>query len=81
MSHKIEKPHDQVLSIEGTEWHKLATHLSVIGDNEVAPLLFDIVESPAFVMIDGEQTTLDNYKVLVADHRSVRSDLSGSSGE
>ena len=78
MSHKIEKPHDQVLSIEGTEWHKLATHLSVIGDNEVAPLLFDIVESPAFVMIDGEQTTLDNYKVLVADHRSVRSDLSGS---
>jgi len=78
MSHKIEKPHDQVLSIQGTEWHKLATHLPVIGDAEVAPLLFDIVESPAFVMIDGEQTTLENYKVLVADHRKVRPDLFGT---
>jgi hypothetical protein len=77
MSHKIEKPHDQVLSIQGTEWHKLATHLPVIGDDEVAPLLFDIVESPAFVMIDGEQATLEDYKVLVADHRKVRPDLSG----
>lgn len=78
MAHKIEKPHDQVLSIQGTEWHKLATHLPVIGDAEVAPLLFDIVESPAFVMIDGEQTTLENYKVLVADHRKVRPDLIGA---
>jgi hypothetical protein len=41
-------------------------------------LLFDIVESPAFVTIDGMQTSLENYKVLVADHRKVRSDLSGS---
>lgn len=78
MSHKIEKPHDQVLSIQGTEWHKLATHLPVIGDAEVAPLLFDIVESPAFVVIDGQQTALENYKVLVADHRKVRPDLIGA---
>jgi len=78
MAHKIEKPHDIVLSNKGTEWHDLATHLPVIGDDEVAPLLFDIVESPALVMIDGVQTSLENYKVLVADHRSVRPDLVGS---
>ena len=78
MSHKIEKPHDMVLSTEGTEWHKLATHLAAIGDAEVNPMLFDIVESPAFVTIDGMQTALEDYKVLVADHRKVRSDLSGS---
>ena len=78
MSHKIEKPHDMVLSTQGTEWHKLATHLPTIGDMEVAPMLFDIVESPAFVTIDGVQTQLEDYKVLVADHRKVRSDLSGS---
>lgn len=78
MAHKIEKPHDMVLSTEGTEWHKLATHLPAIGDAEVSPMLFDIVESPALVMIDGVQTALEDYKVLVADHRRVRSDLSGS---
>ena len=78
MAHKIEKPHDMVLSTEGTEWHKLATHLAVIGDAEVAPMLFDIVESPALATIDGVQTALEDYKVLVADHRKVRSDLSGS---
>jgi hypothetical protein len=78
MSHKIEKPHDMVLSTEGTEWHKLATHLPAIGDMEVELMLFDIVESPAFVTIDGMQTALEDYKVLVADHRKCRSDLSGS---
>lgn len=78
MAHKIEKPHDMVLSTEGTEWHKLATHLAVIGDSEVAPMLFDIVESPALVTIDGVQTQLEDYKVLVADHRKCRPDLSGS---
>lgn len=78
MSHKIEKPHDMVLSTEGTEWHKLATHLATIGDTEVEPMLFDIIESPALVTIDGAQVELENYKVLVADHRRVRPDLSGS---
>lgn len=78
MAHKIEKPHDMVLSTQGTEWHKLATHLALIGDMEVEPMLFDIVESPAFVTIDGTQTALEDYKVLVADHRKVRSDLSGA---
>lgn len=78
MAHKIEQPHDMVLSTKGTEWHKLATHLPVIGDTEVEPALFDIVESPAFVTIDGVQTSLEDYKVLVADHRKVRPDLIGA---
>jgi hypothetical protein len=78
MSHKIEQPHDIVLSVQGTEWHGLAQHVSAIGDDEVAPLLVPIVESPAFVTIDGVQTALEDYKVLVADHRGVRPDLVGS---
>ena len=75
MAHKIELPHDIVLSTQGTEWHGLAQVVNAISDIEVAPQLFDIVESPAFVIVDGVQTALDNYKVLVADHRACRSDL------
>lgn len=78
MSHGIFQPHDIVQSTEGTEWHTFAEHREFIGDKEVEKQLFPIVESPAFVMIDGVQTTLDNYKVLVADHRSVRPDLVGA---
>jgi len=78
MSHKIEKPHDMVLSTQGTEWHLLAEHHAFIGDDQVRRMLFPIVQSPAFVTIDGVQTALKDYKVLVADHRSVRPDLSGS---
>jgi hypothetical protein len=78
MGHGIYQPHDIVQSNQGTEWHTFAEHREFIGDKEVEKQLFDIIESPAFVVIDGEQTALDNYKVLVADHRKVRSDLSGS---
>jgi hypothetical protein len=75
MSHKIEQPWDKVLSVEGTEWHGLAEHKEQIGDEEVNPLLFPIISSPAFVQVDGVQVRLDDYKVLVADHREVRPDL------
>lgn len=75
MAHKIELPHDIVLSTQGTEWHGLATVVEAIGTEEVAPQLFDIVESPAFVQVDGRLSTLENYKVLVADHRTCRPDL------
>ena len=78
MGHGIYQPHDIVQSNQGTEWHKFAEHREFIGDKEVERQLFDIIESPAFVMIDGEQTALDNYKVLVADHRKVRPDLIGA---
>jgi len=75
MAHKIELPHDIVLSTKGTEWHGLAQVVEAIGMEEVSPQLFDIIESPAFIQVDGIQTTLDNYKVLVADHRKCRQDL------
>jgi len=75
MAHKIESPWDMVLSTEGTEWHGLAQHLEVIGEEQVAPALFDIIESPCFVKIDGDDTYLPDYKVLVADHRTCRPDL------
>jgi hypothetical protein len=78
MGHGIYQPHDIVQSNQGTEWHTFAEHREFIGDKEVEKQLFDIIESPAFVIIDGEQTALDNYKVLVADHRKVRPDLFGS---
>jgi len=77
MSHGIQQPHDIVLSTEGTEWHKLAEQVDAIGDQQVERLLFPITESPCFVNIDGRQVNLANHKVLVADHRSVRPDLSG----
>jgi Domain of unknown function (DUF932) len=75
MAHKIEEPWDKVLSVEGTEWHGLATHVEAIGTEEVKPLLFDIVESPCFVKIGEDDTYLEDYKVLVADHRACRPDL------
>lgn len=75
MAHKIEQPFDQVLSVEGTEWHGLAQHLEVIGEEQVKPLLFDIIESPCFVKVDDLDTYLEDYKVLVADHRKCRPDL------
>lgn len=78
MGHGIYQPHDIVQSNQGTEWHTFAEHREFIGDKEVEKQLFDIIESPAFVVIDGVQTALDNYKVLVADHRKVRPDLIGA---
>jgi hypothetical protein len=76
MAHKIELPHDIVLSTEGTEWHGLAQVVNAISDTEVSPQLFDIIESPAFIEVDGIQQNLSDYKVLVADHRNCRPDLS-----
>lgn len=75
MAHKIELPHDMVLSTQGAEWHGLAKVVPQITMDEVSPLLFPIVESPAFIEVDGIKSTLDNYKVLVADHRKCRPDL------
>lgn len=77
MGHGIEKPYDKILSVEGTEWHGLADVVEAIGEEEVSPLFFDIIESPAYIQVDGKQVNLDNYKVLVADHRKCRDDLEG----
>ncbi len=75
MSSGIVKPHDMVLSVEGTEWHTAADHVEEINDVNIKPLLYPIQESPALVYVDGRQITLDKYKVLLADHRACRDDL------
>lgn len=75
MAHCIELPHDKVLSIEGTEWHGLAEQKEEITKEEVKPILHTVKESPALVNIDGQEIPLDNYKVLVADYRTCRTDL------
>ncbi len=69
MGHGIELPHDIVDSIEGTEWHTMATHRKVI-DLEVAKRHFNpIIQSPALVYVDGRQIMLDKYQVLLGDYR------------
>ena len=78
MAHGIQKPHDIVLSTEGTEWHGIAKQVEAITETEVNPILFPIVESPCFVHCDGKQIELSNHKVLVADHRGCRDDLTES---
>lgn len=75
MAHMIEKPWDMVYSIEGTEWHRIADHVPMIGEDQFKRLAFGIIESPAIVHIDGQSVNLDGYKVLVADHRACRDDL------
>jgi hypothetical protein len=64
-----------VISVQGTEWHGLAEHVPTIEEHHVAPLFYTVKESPAQVTIDGEVIKLEDYKVLVADHRRVRPDL------
>lgn len=75
MAHMIEKPWDEVYSIEGTEWHRIADHVPAIGEDQFKRLAFSIIESPAVVQVDGRSVNLDDYKVLVADHRQCRDDL------
>lgn len=75
MAHCIELPWDQVYSIEGTEWHKIARHVPAISRDTIKEILFPIVQSPLYVNLDGKQVNLENHKVLVADYRGIRSDL------
>jgi len=75
MAHCIELPWDQVYSIEGTEWHRIARHVDAISKDTIKEILFPVVQSPLFVNLDGRQVNLENHKVLVADYRKIRSDL------
>lgn len=75
MAHAISQPHDIVLSVQGTEWHGLAKHEAQITSVEVEPLMFEIIESPSFAMVDGNLITIEGEKTLVADHRKCRPDL------
>lgn len=75
MSSGIVEPIDRILSIEGTEWHRKALVKEQITIVEAKELLFPIVQSPAFVNIEGNQVALEDYKVLCADLRDCRPDL------
>jgi Domain of unknown function (DUF932) len=74
MSHGIEKPIDEVYSIQGTEWHGLADHVEAITDDHAKRLFGHISEHPLTVSIDGEEIEMPEHKLLVADYRDVRED-------
>lgn len=75
MAHAISLPHDKVLSVQGSEWHGLAELHPVISSVEVEPLMFDIIESPSYGMVDGNIITIPGEKTLLADYRKCRTDL------
>lgn len=75
MSAGIDSKYDIIYSVEGTEWHGQARHVEKIEEKGIEPILFDIIESPVFVQVDGNSVNLENYKVLCADYRGIRDDL------
>jgi hypothetical protein len=75
MSHGIELPIDRVYSVEGTEWHGLATQVESITDTELQTLCPRLVEGNATVTLDGITVPLNHHKVIIADYRECRPDL------
>lgn len=71
----IEKPWDIVIANDNPQWHRMAEVHAEITDKVVERLMFDIREEPAFSVIDGTTREIDGEKVLWADHRKVRPDL------
>lgn len=79
MAHQIEEL-DIVLSDKSPEWHGLAQVCDTIGDEQIAPLLFDIVEgTPSVTCPDGSVIQVEGYKMLLADVRH-RTDKPSSIG-
>ncbi len=76
MSHEIQTPLDRVLSTDGPEWHGLATVVPSIGEDEIVPLCFPILEGNIGATVsDGNVVPMSQYKALIADIGSVRPDL------
>jgi len=71
----IVEPWDIVIANDNPQWHRKAKVEAEITDKVAEPLMFDILEAPAFSMIDGTTREIDGEKVLWADHRKVRPDL------
>ena len=74
MAHEIEA-NDSVYSNSGVEWHGLAKFHEEITEEVVTPILFDIIESPCMVEVDGNKIELEGYKALCADYRNVRPEM------
>lgn len=81
MSHGIIKPIDAIFSTQGSEWHKLATVVPSIGENEFTFLSPRIIEGNASFTVDGKTYVMPNHKVLAADYRACRPDLVGTENE
>jgi hypothetical protein len=75
MGHMIVEPWDIVIANDNPQWHRMAKVHAEITDNVVEPQMFDILETSAFSTIDGTTREIDGEKVLWADHRKVRPDL------
>jgi len=66
MSHGIIKPIDKVLSIKNPEWHGLADVVERIGDDELAPLLFDIIQGNVFTGKGNIRELLNSARLMLA---------------
>jgi hypothetical protein len=75
MASGINQKYDKIWSNQGTEWHRVAIPVEKITKELVKPSLFPIIQSPANVIVDGNNIQLDKYKVLCADYRGIRDDL------
>lgn len=85
MSSGIDKKYDMIHSTEGTEWHKFATHVPVIGEDVFRLYRAPIREVPVCAsvpsLIEGmpdETVILPNHKTLILDYRGIRKDLIGA---
>ena len=72
MAHEILE-HDSVLSIEGTEWHGLADHVSETEILQIGRERYQfplIVGQPSVTLEDGSTIKLDEYQTVLADIRN-----------
>lgn len=76
MAHGIDSTYDIIHSTQGTEWHKLATVAPTIDETIFAQYRAPIIESPMCATVDGILVPIDSHKVLIADNRGIRPDLS-----
>ena len=67
MSAGIDTKYDRIYSNEGTEWHRMAIQKQVITTEDIEGILFPIIESPAYMMVDERLIQLPNNKILGAD--------------
>jgi hypothetical protein len=69
MAHLIEKPFDRILSTLGKEWHGMAEQVDCISEEAASPLFFPIVEGVPTLRLEGEETRLEDWKIVAADLR------------
>ena len=85
MSSGIDKKYDMIHSTEGTEWHKFAKPVDIIGEDVFRLYRAPIREVPVCAsvpsLVEGmpdETVILPNHKTLILDYRGIREDLEGA---